>query len=474
MNIIRLIAKNIVALFAGQFVNIVVSLALSIFIARNLGAIIFGQYSFALAFSAIFAVFSDLGYNTLLIKEISRDKSQTSKYLNNTLSMRALLSLIIFALIVIIINAMNYSADVKKVIYLFGIYTLVISFSAVFKVTFRAFEKMEYEASITLFTSIIRGFLGILVLFLGYGLIELAWVFLFSSIFDVSYCYLVFTRKYMKPRFEFDFEFWKNTAKVALPLSMLSVFALIYVRIDTIMLSIIEGDAVVGWYNAAYNLVVGFKIIPQIFMNALFPLMSSCSVSSPDLLKKMYEKSFNYLFIFGLPLAVIITLLANKIIISIYGDLFYPSTIALQILAWDVLLVFLYSCSAFVLISIGKHNKMAVFAGSAAFLNVILNLILIPSYGYIGAAIATIVAEGFLLISYMYLNFLSSYTIPIFKIIAKPIIACSVAAVFIVRLDEIYVLLQIVIFFAMYFIVLHIVRGFSEEDINLFKKLMRR
>ncbi|MGB2840861.1 MAG: oligosaccharide flippase family protein [Halobacteriota archaeon] len=58
----------------------ILSLVLSIFIARSLGDVIFGKYSFALAFTAIFAVFSDLGYNTLLIREVARDKSLASKY----------------------------------------------------------------------------------------------------------------------------------------------------------------------------------------------------------------------------------------------------------------------------------------------------------------------------------------------------------------------------------------------------------
>ena len=149
MNTVQRIAKNTAALFAAQFVVSILGLVLSIFIARSLGDVIFGKYSFALAFTAIFAVFSDLGYNTLLTREVVRDKSQASKSLNNILCMRALLSLIIFVLIVIAINVMGYPADTKNVVYLFGIYTLIVSFSDVFKVTFRAFEKMEYEAGIT-------------------------------------------------------------------------------------------------------------------------------------------------------------------------------------------------------------------------------------------------------------------------------------------------------------------------------------
>ncbi len=103
MNTIKRIAKNTAALFAAQFVTAILSLVLSIFIARSLGDVIFGKYSFALAFTAI------------------------------------------FALLVITINVMGYPADTKNVVYLFGIYTLIVSYSAIFKVTFRAFEKMELE-----------------------------------------------------------------------------------------------------------------------------------------------------------------------------------------------------------------------------------------------------------------------------------------------------------------------------------------
>ena len=474
MNTVQRIAKNTAALFAAQFVVAILGLLLSIFIARSLGPVIFGEYSFALAFTAIFAVFSDLGYNTLLIREVARDKSQASKYLNNVLCMRALLSLIIFALIVITINVMDYPADTKNVVYLFGIYTLIVSFSAVFKVTFRAFEKMEYEAGITILSSIIRVSLGLLVLFLGYGLIELAFVFLLSGAFDLLLSFLVCERRFVKPKIEFDFDFWKSTIKIALPLSMLSIFALIYVRTDTIMLSVMKGDAVVGWYNAAYNLVLGFSPIPLLFMNALFPLMSSYSVSSKDSLKIIYEKSFKYLFILGLPLAVGITLLADRFILLFYGQQFYPSIIVLQILAWNVLLAFLHSCLGFILVTLGKQNRMAVIAGCTALINVILNLFLIPSFSYVGAAIATITTEVFIIVLYLYLTSRYLYTIPIHKIIAKPICACAVMGLYIYQFNEIGLILQVIIAIILYFGSLYLLRGFSDEDISLFKKLIKK
>ncbi len=88
----------------------------------------FGKYTFAPAFTAIFAVFSDLGYNTLLIREVARDKTQASKYLSNVLGMSVLQSLMIFASIVITINLMGYPADTKNVVCLFDIYGIIVPF----------------------------------------------------------------------------------------------------------------------------------------------------------------------------------------------------------------------------------------------------------------------------------------------------------------------------------------------------------
>ena len=474
MNTIQRIAKNTTALFITRVIGAPLSLVLTISIARNLGVVTFGEYAFALAFTGIFAIFSELGYDTLLTRDVARDKTQTSRYLSNILGIRALLSIIIFALIAIAINLMGYPADVKNVIYLFGIYTLVVSFSGVFKATFRAFEKMEYETGITTATSIIRVSLGLLILFWGYGLIELAWVFLFSGVFDVLFSFMICERKFVKPKVELDFEFWKSTIRIALPLCMLSLFGLVYVRIDTIMLSVMKGDAVVGWYNAAYQLVLGFRPIPKLFMTALFPLMSSYFVSSKESLKATYERSFKYLLILGLPLAVGITLLADRFILLFYGELFYPSTIALQILAWDIPLIFLYVCSAFILVSIDKQNQMAVVAGCTALINVILNLFLIPSFSYVGAAIATIATEGFLLSSYIYLNSCYSYTLPVHKIIVKPVGACVVMGLFLYQFKGINLVLVIVAAVIIYFGSLYLLRGFSDEDISLFKRLIKK
>lgn len=474
MHVAQRIVKNTLSLWSAQIVVELLRFLLTIFIARFLGDVIFGKYSFSLAFSAFFVIFSNLGYNTLLIREVAKDKSRARKYLSSVLGLRSFLSVLVFGLIVIIINFADYPYDTKTAVYLFGIYFILVSLSDVYKVTFRAFEVMEFEAIATIVANFIRVSLSILVLYLGYGLIEVALIFVFSEIIDFFISFLICDKKVIKSRPKLDFKFFKDTLRIVLPLSMLPIFSLIYVRADTIMLSVFEGDAVVGWYNAAYNLVLGFKPVAHLFMTAVFPLMSSYYVSSKKSFRNLYEKSFKYLFIIGLPSAVGITLIADKLILFFYGEQYSSSVIALEILSWDILLLFLSMCLSFVLISMNKQSIMAVVAGLSALINVILNLLLIPSFSYVGAAVATISSELFLFVLYLFIVSRNNYLIPFHKIILKPLVACGIMAIVVYQLNNINLAILIATAIIIYFGLLFLLKGFSNDDILLLKNIFKK
>jgi len=474
MDVAQRVAKNTISLWSAQIVVEILKFLLTIFVARFLGDVIFGKYSFSLAFTAFFIIFSNLGYNTLLIREVAKDKSKAKKYLNNVLGIRLFLSVIVLFLIILLINLADYPSDTKIAVYLFGIYFILVSLSDVFKVTFRAFEIMEYEAIITIIANLIRVSFSIMILFFGYGLIEVALIFVLSEIIDFVISFVMCRKKITRFGLSIDTKFLKETIKIVLPLSVLPIFSLIYVRADTIMLSFLKGDAVVGWYNAAYNLVLGFKPVAHLFMTAVFPLMSAYYVSSKKSFINVFEKSFKYLFIIGLPTAVGITLLADKLILLFYGTQYINSINALEILSWDILLLFLSMCLSFVLISINKQSSMAIIAGLSAFINVILNLILIPTYSYLGAAVATIASEAFLFVLYLIIVLRSKYIIPFHKIIIKPIIVSGIMAIFVFQFIYINLALLITTSVLIYFGIMFVIKGFSEEDLKLIRGIIKK
>ena len=474
MNSSQNIVKNMIWLFIGGFVSSILSVILSISIARFLGDVIFGGYSFVIAFVALFSIFLDLGYETLLIRDVAKDKLKASTYLNNIISIRIVLSILIFSVIFLLINILNFPENIKILIYLFGISQIIVSLANVFRVTFRAFERMDYEAEVNIFTNILRCSAGLLLLFLGYGIIEIALVFLYSSIIDLFISFLICEKKFVRIKTQFDLTFFKNTIKIALPIGAVAIFGLIFVRIDTVMLGFMKGDAVVGWYNAAYALIFGFSPIPLIVMNALLPFMAYTYTKSKSSLREVYEKSFKFLFLLGLPITIGTCLLADKFIFLFYGQDFLNSVTALRVLSFDILLKFLYLCIWFVLISANKQNKLVIITGGGALLNIVLNLFLIPEFSLVGASIATIITEIFILFMYLYLASVNNLKIPIIKIIFKPLIACSAMIFFIYYFSNLNLYLIVFISIIVYFLIFYILKGFSKDEITLMKKLIRR
>ena len=474
MNTIQTIAKNTGALTLMHIVTMILGLIFTVSLARCFGDVAFGKYSFALAFTALFAVLMDLGFNQLTIREVARDKTLAKKYMGNILIIKLFLSLIFFALIFAAVNLMQYPADTKTIVYIFGAYTVLSSFGGLFRAVFHAFEKMEYESLLTIIQQVIVVSIGLTLLFLGYNLIQVVSVFLLGGVINVVFSLIVTVKKFVKPEFEVDFAFWKTSIINAIPFGLTAIFVIIYVRIDTVMLSMMVGDAPVGWYNAAVTLILGLTFIPGVFLGAVFPVFSRFYTSSIDSLKNAYEKAFKYLFIILFPIAVGTTLLADKFILVIYGEQFIHSIIALQILIWWNVLGALNWLLGTVLLSINKQKLFAVSTGIGAILNVVLNLFLIPIMSYVGASITTIITEIILFVLLFYFVSTYLYRLPLLKVTTKTIVAGIVMGIGIYYIQSFNVLMVVAIAIVIYFLALAALGGISKEDITLIKGGIKR
>lgn len=478
MNTVRHVVKNMLSLASAEVVTKLLAFVLIIFIARHLQDVGFGKYSFALAFTSFFAIVSDLGLSMLTIREVAREKELAGKYLGNISLAKFVLSVIAFSLVVIVINLMHYPPDTTLAVYIAGAYVVVTTFNKFFTSIFRAFEKMEYEALVRVVEKVIVFSLAMYLIYLGYGLIEIVSAFLISSIFSFIFSGLIVLKKFAKPKFEVDLSFLKNTIKEALPFGLTAIFVTIYFQIDTVMLSVMGGDAVVGWYNAAYTIIFGLMFIPTAFVGAIYPLMSKYFKSSEESLKRTYNIGFKYLLIVALPITVIGFVFADKIILSLYKSGYTPSINAFQVLVLVIPIIFLTSLFGPTLQSINKQQIVSYVTGFNALFNVVLNLILIPTYSYIGAAIATVLTEGlgFILMFYFISRFLIKRSIFENIIIIKPLkplFAGLTLVLFICYFKQIdWILLSILGVF-LYVIILYLTKTFSKEDIKLLKTTLK-
>lgn len=473
MNTIQTIAKNTGVLAIAHAITMILGLVLVTFIARSIGDVYFGKLSFAQSLTGILVIFADIGLSTVTIREISRQKELTSKYLNNILLIKLILSVVTFALIALVINLMHYPSDTIMVVYLIGISSILGSFSMFLRCIFRAFEKMEFEAFLNVGKSMVTIGFGLAVLVSGYGLIAIAFVYLLAGIIDLFATSLVMVTKFARPKLEVDFRFWKQIVHLALPFSLTAFIGLIYLQIDIVMLSIMKGDAPVGWYKAACVLVYTLVIIPDILSSAIFPAMSRFYISSGNALKITLEKSAKYLFILGLPIAIGIILLGDRIILLLYGEGFSPSIIALQILSLYLPLRFMNHATGYTLSSINREPLRAISATIAAATNIVLNLFLIPQFSLTGAAIATAITEVVLFSCYYYFVAKHFHRLKLRPILIKPCLACLVMGAFVFFLKDINLASLVISAAIIYFTVLYLIRGFDTEDSAIFQDLAR-
>ena len=210
---------------------------------------------------------------------------------------------------------------------------ILTSFALTFRAIFQAYERMEYDAAIMVIEKIILVSLVLFVIFSGYGLIELAYAYIFVGIVAVTLSFSIVLIKIAKPKLTIDFSLWKTLIVGSIPFALNALFGVLFFKIDTVMLSVLKGDATVGIYNAAYVPLLALGVIPTVFIAALYPVMSRYFVSSKDSLETFTGLSSKYMAIIGFPIAIGCFVLANRFIALFYAGQFSASIIAFQILA---------------------------------------------------------------------------------------------------------------------------------------------
>ncbi len=236
LNTTQKVAKNILALTIADFANKVLSLLLVVYIARHLGDVDFGKYSFAFAFSSFFLIFADMGLSTLIVRDVARDKTKAGKYLGNILIIKSVLAVIVFVSMVSAITLMHYPFDTAVTVYIVGFSFILGSMAGSFQAIFSAYEQMEYIAVISIVGRLVFFGAGLAALFSGYGLIPLVLMFLISNIISLILSGFISYRKFSKPEFRIDYDFCKYLMKTGSPFLLTGIFASIYFYINTIHL----------------------------------------------------------------------------------------------------------------------------------------------------------------------------------------------------------------------------------------------
>jgi O-antigen/teichoic acid export membrane protein len=369
------------------------TLILMIYLARYLGSLQFGKFTFANSFALLFVTLSDLGITTLNIREVARHRARGPEYVGSSATLKVLLSILTFLLIAISLTIMNVPFDTKVTAYLIGACIIFSNMGGFFGAVFQAHEEMKYVTISAISQKILLLIVCLFLLYQGYGLIAISLAYFFSGVF---YCFLnmgLVYWKFMKPRYRIDTRFWGAQIRDALPLAFVALISMVYYNIDIVMLGKMKGEEIAGWYGASYHLFFALTTLSGAFLSAAFPVMSRFFEEREELLKKAYQKSFKVMIGMGIPVAVGGFLLAEKIILFLFGPQYQKSVPILKIFCFLIIFSYVNGLAGYFLTSINRQRLTAKILAVTTGINVSLNFILIPRYSYMGAAAATVASE---------------------------------------------------------------------------------
>ena len=371
------------------------SFIIIIILARYLGPEKYGFLNYIMSFCMIFVFLAGFGIDSVLNRELVKNPQKYNKYLGTGFIIKLFGSFLCALAISLAAFILRLDMSSRFLIFLYSLSFIFQSFYVI-SVFFQSRVEAKYNRLAEVVYNIISLIIKLLMIYFG---LDVFWLVVAYGVDTgiLSSCYLfVYYKKGFKIRnWLFDYGLAKTFLRSSWPLMFSSLAITIYMKIDQVMIKSLLNDNAVGIYAAAAKVSEVWYFIPTIICASFFPALvyghKTGSAQFASRLKRIYFLMFWLSFL----IAVAVSFLSASIIQILYGPAYAPAASVLSVHVWSGVGVFLGVAVTQYLI-IENYNKIVFCSTSiSAVINVILNFILIPRMGIMGAAIATLVAYWF-------------------------------------------------------------------------------
>lgn len=399
MNLSQKVAFNTFIQILGRVITAGTTLIVTMITLRHFGVEDLGRLTAVLTYIAYFYLVADFGFNAIVVREAAKDKSRAPHYFSSLLSLRFLasLGLIFLSLLILLILPPPYNQPFIRLGVLFC--TLIIPAQTILTSTNAIFQfDLRYDKSTVALVLGSATTLLLVGLFLKLGFL------LFSFIAAITFGTLVMAAaalilaKNHLPQLSFliDPETFKRLFFLTLPLGLTLILNLFYFKIDKFLIPVLRSLHELGLYETAYKVFDLSLVFPVFFMNAVYPVMAK--IHNKVIRQQAFKKAFLVLLFtsflslaFGLPAAPLIIRL-------IAGQDLPLSTLVLRILFCSLPIFFLSALLMWDLILWEQQKTLVLIYGIGLIVNLTLNLIFIPQFGILAAAVITGITEAVVLI----------------------------------------------------------------------------
>ncbi len=493
MNLTKKVAWNSGVQFAGRVAAVAVSFVSVKLLTTKLGPAGYGQYAAILNYVTFFGVMADFGFFWILVRELSfvKSRKETNYVTANILTFRSFFAMLVLAIAVIGVYLVPtglvqmLTPQLKLGILVVAIATFWQSLNSTFVGVFQANYQMDRPVIADIIGRIVS--LGLLVPFLFYHL-NVVWL-VSAMVWGAMANFAInmgFSKKYADLSLGFDTRFWGKVWHESSALGIVSVLALVYFKIDGIMLAAMKNATDVGIYSAPYKIIEIINVFPAIFMGMVFTALTQTWQTDRERANHLINRSIEAMTLIALPVLVGGVILAKPIMILIssasyanystvtvwlQGHAFrFDGILVLQLLLVAVAIDAYANIFGKGIIAFGSTKLLLWPNIAAVIVNVGLNLFVIPRWSYAGATIVTIITEGLvLLLQILIIRRFIRLRIP-WGMLGRAILAVLTMAVVLWPLRNHFALIGVMVGTAVYLGAAWLFKAISPESVRLLRE----
>ncbi|MDO9207671.1 MAG: flippase [Sulfuricurvum sp.] len=401
----RRYGANTAWLFGERILRMFVGLFVGVWITRYLGPEQFGIWSYVQSFVGLISVIAGLGLDGILIRELVKDESKRDQLLMTAFWMKVCGAFLAIFIIGVSALFMSNGSYVNTLIFIFASSIIFQAFNVI-DFYFQSQVVSKFMVYVNLIGLVLSTTVKIILVLSNAPLIAFVWTAIFDGIVITTgmiYIYIKYTKSDLFHVFK-TFHFQRTAAlallKESWPLILSGLVVAVYLKIDQVMIMKMMDAKAVGVYSAAIRLSEIWYFIPTIIASSLWPSLIAAREKDIKLYETRLLTLLKFLFLISLAIALVLVPFSAQLLDFLYGKEFVEGSLVLSIHILGSIFAFsgIAASNWFILENLQKMTLRRTAAG--AIINIILNLILIPIYGIVGAAIATLISQ--IIASYLF------------------------------------------------------------------------
>ncbi len=448
-----------------------IGLAVAIYLARVLGASLYGAVGLSIALVGILEIVVRAGTGPRAMRQVALEPTSVPRVYSEVVGLRITIGC---ALIVIVyLTAPSVSAALSIPADLLVLYSFALVAPALTTAwAFRGLERMHVVAlgSTLRRLIVLLGLLG----FVTNGaedLLRIPVIEVIAALCMVAGYWVMLRREYRPLAVRFSVKKWPAILREALPVSLGALLGLVYVHGDVLLLGWLADSASAGQFLVAHMIVLAFSTLIEMLNKAAFPATSRLAAGDTASALRLHADLYRCSMLVIAPIVAYGAFYSNEIITTLFGHDFTGAHRILTLLLMTLPIVALNQSLRHISLALARSSHLLIGVGLGASVHVALAVVLIPKSGPAGAALACLLGEAVSMVALLLLVRTAVRGVPLNYRSFAPFLAGGALAVMLMLIDPAYPVARLLLSAAAYLIVVSMLKGITKDDLQVARRL---